>query len=116
MVALGCRNHASTKLLLAYVALVVLLANPVGAPAKDKDKNDAEIKFTSRTELVLIPTLVTDKSGAHIGGLKKEDFTVFENGSERQVATFEEITTDTRRVSRTRSTQEFSNFLDGSGA
>jgi hypothetical protein len=30
--------------------------------AKDKEKETSEVKFTARTELVLIPTLVTDKS------------------------------------------------------
>jgi hypothetical protein len=43
---------------------------------------------------VLIPTLVTDKSGNHVSGLKKEDFTVLENGAEQKIATFEEITSD----------------------
>src|SRR5271166_1765111 len=67
---------------------------------KDKDKDQSsEIKFTARSELVLIPTLVTDKAGNHILGLKKEDFTVLENGTEQKVATFEEITSDAHRVS-----------------
>ena len=49
---------------------------------------------------MLIPTLVTDKSGNHISGLKKEDFKVLENGAEQKIATFEEITSDTHRLSR----------------
>jgi len=82
--------------------------------AKDRDKeNDTEIKFTARTELVLIPTLVTDKSGVHITGLKKEDFTVLENGSERQVAVFEEVTTDGHPLSRPKDPNEFTNSLGG---
>ena len=71
--------------------------------AKDKDKDKdagADVKFTSRTELVLVPTIVTEKSGAHMSGLKKEDFTIMENGSARQIATFEEITSDPERWSR----------------
>src|SRR5271166_5852628 len=81
---------------------------------KDKDKDQSsEIKFTARSELVLIPTLVTDKSGNHITGLKKEDFTVLENGAEQKVATFEEITSDAHRYSRPRNPNEFSNSVAG---
>jgi VWFA-related protein len=85
---------------------------------KDKDKekdNDSEVKFTARTELVLVPVLVTDKSGAHISGLKKEDFTVLENGAEQKIATFEEITSDPHRYSRPKNPNpnEFSNSVAG---
>ena len=81
--------------------VVGVVACSIPASAGDKNKEGPEVKFTSRTELVLIPTLVTDKSGAHVGGLKKEDFAVFENGSPRQIATFEEITSDPHRLTRT---------------
>jgi VWFA-related protein len=64
---------------------------------------------------VLIPTLVTDKSGKHITGLKQEDFTVLENGAEQKIATFEEISTDPARFSRPRNSDPtiFSNSLGG---
>jgi hypothetical protein len=91
--------------LLAAFCSISIFANPRD---KDKDK-DAEVKFTARTELVLIPTLVTDKSGNHITGLKKEDFTVLENGVEQKVATFEEITSDTHRWTHANNPSEFSN-------
>jgi len=100
--------------LFSCVAAIAVLAGSIFAFAKDKEKESSpEIKFTARAELVLVPTLVTDKSGAHISGLKKEDFTVLENGSERNIATFEEITTDTRRLSRPNNANEFSNALSG---
>jgi VWFA-related protein len=50
-------------------------------------------KFTSRSELVLIPVVVRDKSGAPISGLKKDDFLVRENGKERPLTLFEEVAT-----------------------
>ena len=100
--------------LFAYVTLITFLACSICAFPKDKGKeNNSEIKFTARTELVLIPTIVTEKSGAHISGLKQEDFSVLENGSERKVSTFEEITTDTRRLSRPNNPNEYSNSLGG---
>jgi VWFA-related protein len=50
--------------------------------------------FTSSTELVLIPTVVNDKSGAHISGLKKEEFALKQDGKSLPIAVFEEVTTD----------------------
>jgi VWFA-related protein len=82
----------------------------------DKQKDSSDVKFTARTELVLVPTLVTDKSGVHIRGLKKEDFTIRENGVEQKVATFEEIASDAHRLSRPRDPQEFSNSLVDGGS
>jgi VWFA-related protein len=97
-----------------YVTIIAALAcsNIVLAKPKDKE-NNSEVKFTARTALVLIPTLVTDKSGNHISGLKKEDFTVLENGAEQKISTFEEITSDAHRLSRPRNPNEFSNSLAG---
>ena len=98
-------------LIAALVFFLCVLANPKDKD-KDNDKEDnSEVKFTARTELVLIPTLVTDKSGNHISGLKKEDFKVFENGAEQKVATFEEITSDAHRVSRPADPNVFSNSI-----
>jgi VWFA-related protein len=102
-------------------ALAVALACSVfvfalaGAGDKDdKDKgNTSEVKFAAGAKLVLVPTLVTDKSGNHISGLKQEDFTVLENGAEQKLATFEEITSDPHRLSRPQNPNEFNNALAG---
>ena len=97
-----------------YVTIIAALAGSIFVFAEAKDKEDnAEVKFTARAELVLIPTLVTDKSGNHITGLKKEDFTVLENGAEQKIATFEEITSAPHRMSRPMKPNEFSNALAG---
>jgi len=98
-----------------YVTIIAALACStfVFAKPKDKDKeNNSEVKFTSRTALVLVPALVTDKSGNHISGLKKEDFTVLENAAEQKIATFEEITSDAH-LTRPGNPNEFTNSLAG---
>src|SRR5277367_2682305 len=93
-----------------YAAVAVALATALacsvfvfagaGDKGKDKEKeNGSEVKFTAGAKLVLVPTLVTDKSGNHISGLRQEDFTVLENGAEQKIATFEEITSDPHRLS-----------------
>jgi VWFA-related protein len=97
------------------VAALVCLPFAFAKDDKEKDSN-SDVKFTARAALVLVPTLVTDKSGAHIVGLKKEDFTVRENGVEQKIATFEEITSDPHCLSRPRDPHEFSNSLAGGGS
>src|SRR5450755_2665058 len=105
----------------AAAIAIFICANFIFA-TPNKDKENSELKFTARTELVLIPTLVTDKSHNHIGGLKKEDFTVLENGVEQKVATFEEITSAAQRWSRpgnpnaSSNSNDFSNMLAGQPA
>jgi VWFA-related protein len=92
-----------------WPVIVVLLCS--FCAAQNGDKQAAEpAKFSTRTQLVLIPVLVTDKSGTHVSGLKKEDFTVLENGSERPIATFEEITSDTGRMASLKNGNTFSNY------
>ncbi len=53
--------------------------------------SDSKATFTVQTELVTVPVVVTDKSGAHIHGLKKEDFTLLEEGAEQPISVFEEV-------------------------
>jgi VWFA-related protein len=98
------------------VAALLLCHSPSLANPKDKDKEGTDVKFTAQSELVLVPTLVTDKSGNHVKGLTKEDFRVTENGVEQKLATFEEITSDPHRLSRAASPNEFSNALTGSSS
>jgi VWFA-related protein len=98
------------RLLSCIATITAVLTMLTFGVAQEKDKEgNPEIKITTRTELVLIPTLVTDKSGNHIAGLKKDDFTVLENGSRREVATFEEITSDPH-LAHPRNPDEFTNF------
>jgi VWFA-related protein len=103
-------------IIVALVCSIFVFAQPKDKDKdKDKDKKEdiAEVKFTTHAELVLVPTLVTDKKGNHITGLKQEDFTVLENGVEQKIASFEEIASDTHRMSRPRNSNEFGNSLAG---
>lgn len=95
-------------------ATIAALACSINVSAKPKEKEkDSEGKFIARSEMVLIPTVVTDKSGQHITGLKREDFRVLENGIEQKIATFDEVTSNTHRVSPPANVGEFSNSLAG---
>lgn len=50
-------------------------------------------KLTSRTDLVLVPVIVT-KSGKHVPGLQKDVFRIEENGKERTISVSEEVKTE----------------------
>src|SRR5215471_15458661 len=80
------------KLPVAILSVLVFAASIAAqtAPQNPADQAKGTPTFTSRTELVLVPALVTEH-GAHVPGLTKDDFTVLENGVERKVATIEEF-------------------------
>lgn len=71
-------------------------------------------KLTARTGLVLVPVVVTDKSGKHVSGLQKEAFRVEEDGHLRSVSVFEETKTEKLDV-RIKNTalDGYSNFAPG---
>jgi VWFA-related protein len=66
--------------------------------------------------MVLVPTIVTDKSG-HVSGLKQAEFTVLDNGKPQKIAYFEEVRTAAAPLRRATVNGYFSNvFADKSGA
>jgi VWFA-related protein len=103
------KSSASRKLY-CYGVIIAAATCLLFLTARAQEK-DPEVKFTVRTELVLIPTVVTDKSGNHVTGLKKEDFTVLEDGAEQKVAMFEEIASNARRLVRPAVADQFSNSV-----
>jgi len=59
--------------------------------AQTPDSSQPEIVFKSRSELVTVPVIVTDKFGAHVHSLKKEDFELMQDGARQNIADFEEV-------------------------
>jgi VWFA-related protein len=94
-----------------YFFTIGLLAGSllVFAKSKDKGERSPDMTFSSHTQMVLIPAVVTDKQGQHITGLKLEDFRVMENGAEQKIASFEEISSDTHLWHRPNNPNAFSN-------
>lgn len=52
---------------------------------KNKDENDV---IRVDTDLVVIPTQISSRDGKWVAGLKKEEFKIFENGIEQEIAYF----------------------------
>lgn len=55
-------------------------------------------KVSVRTNLVLVPVIVTDKQGNHVTGLKAEDFEVKEEGEAQNIVSFDENNAEAARV------------------
>jgi VWFA-related protein len=72
--------------------------------------------ITSSTELVLIPAVVSDKSGTHISGLKKEDFALKQDGTPHPISIFEEVKTSATRLQRSEGDQRTFSNVDPRGS
>jgi len=95
----------------AIAGISLLLTSPV---IPQNAQSDAAA-FKSSTELVLIPTVVDDRSGAHVPGLKKEEFALKQDGKSQPIAVFEEVQSDPSRAHRSEGEHgTFSNFETGS--
>ncbi len=71
-------------------------------------------KLSARTDLILVPVIVTDKSGKHVSGLQKESFRLEENGNVRNISVFEETKTETLVVpTKNIKVDGYSNFVPG---
>lgn len=101
-------------LLIGFVCFVA--AALASQPATKEDKANA--KITSSVELVLIPAIVTDKSGKPVRNLSKNDFTLFENNRPQTISVFEEVqeARDSRRAqpATVPGKQEFTNTYGAS--
>jgi VWFA-related protein len=72
------------------------------------------VKLTTRSDLVLVPVIVTDKSGNHVPGLTKDSFRIEENGKLRSISIFEELHTEAPTIpASAQNPGTYSNFLLG---
>ncbi len=107
------------RALLAGTALALALTNPSlsesqQTPGQNRApaQQPAAATFKVRTELVLVPAVVRDRSGQHISGLAQDDFVLSEDGKQRPVQVFEEVRTAPGDFPATPRRQgEFSNIL-----
>ncbi|MGB9431369.1 MAG: hypothetical protein WBQ89_03925, partial [Candidatus Acidiferrum sp.] len=74
------------------VAFLALASPLVGQQSSVPPQSPA--KLSTRSDLVLVPVIVTDKAGNPVSSLAKDAFTVEENGKRRSLSLFEETRTE----------------------
>src|SRR5882724_8417544 len=60
------------------------------ATGQQHKNEDRPTTFSAGTELVQVPVIV-QKSGKHLSGLSKNDFTLQQDGNDQPIVSFEEI-------------------------
>jgi VWFA-related protein len=77
----------------AAVFVCLLVLSPIAQDVVGQEKNAVQQQPTPRlsvtTELVLVNVVVRDKKGNPITGLKKEDFTLLEDGKKQEISSFD---------------------------
>jgi VWFA-related protein len=84
------------QIIIGFFVAVLAAQTPAPAPTPAAaNANAAEVTtrdetpvFRSRVDIVRVPVVVRDHAGKAVGGLRKEDFQVFDKGKAQQVALF----------------------------
>ncbi len=98
---------------LRTLAALLLLASPLFAQQPTPPQQDL-VRLTTRSDLVLVPVIVTDKSGNHVPDLSKDSFRIEENSKLRAVSVFEELHTEKAAIPASANKPgTYSNFLLG---
>lgn len=80
--------NLKTKIVILSVLLLFTFTN--NSKAQDTD-DDTPIKVN--TVLINVPVIATDKSGRNIAGLKKENFSIFQDGEKQNIEFFADTET-----------------------
>lgn len=98
------RSRSARRLILLALVLMALPAS-----SQQAAPGQSGVTFRSRSELVLVPVVLT-KGGVPVTGLKKEDFTLRDRGKEQTIAVFEEVRSAPSQPAA-RPANVFTNFL-----
>jgi VWFA-related protein len=82
-------GREATALLLVWSAAASLIAQQPTAPPAPQEKEPTGPVLKVSTEIVLVNVVARDKHGNLIKDLKKEDFTVYEDGKKQGLASFD---------------------------
>jgi VWFA-related protein len=82
-------RHASKAIAVA-ISAGLLLQGPVAMVAQQSAQTEtSQARIEVTTELVLVNVVARDKKGNLVKDLKKEDFTLLEDGKKQQISTFD---------------------------
>jgi VWFA-related protein len=76
------------RLLLISLAAGVWAQAPAPDSQSEVVSHDAPATFSTRVNLVSVPVVVRDKKGNAVGGLRKEDFQLFDKGKLQEITKF----------------------------
>ena len=79
---------------LAVLPLLFAAAGAAAQPAPAAQAPSATPVFPREVEIVTVDVVVSDKAGNPVKGLRKEDFTVLEEGAPQEVQSFEVVATE----------------------
>src|SRR5215469_1308919 len=73
------------------LSAIVFLAAAYAGFGQAQPEKEKKPGIAVRSEVVLVPAVVTDHSGAHVSNLTQADFTILENGQQQKIAFFHHI-------------------------
>ena len=79
------------RVALASLLAAVCLLAPAASPAQEGGRQDEDV-VRVETNLVSMPVVVTTRGGEYVADMRREEFSVFEDGAEQQVAFFATVT------------------------
>ena len=77
------------KFIAIILFLVIFCFQNITISQNNESNNTQNDEIRIDTDLITVPVTVLDREGRYIANLKKEDFKIFENGIEQEVAFFE---------------------------
>jgi VWFA-related protein len=83
-------NKLTYQALSAFLLLIAAAwaQAPGGQGQSEISSRDTPVTFSSRVNLVSVPVVVRDRDGRAVGGLKQEDFRLFDNGKPQMITKF----------------------------
>jgi VWFA-related protein len=73
---------------IAFMAFAARPQTPLAQNQPEVSSEDTPVTFSSKVNLVSVPVVVRDRDGHAIGGLKQEDFRIFDNGKPQTITKF----------------------------
>src|SRR5579863_10188474 len=80
------RGRTLAAMLLCAFGCIPSIAQAPSAP--EVSSHEAPITFSSRVNLISVPVVVRDRTGRSMGGLRQEDFQVFDKGKLQAITRF----------------------------
>lgn len=82
----------SKLLLVAVLSCVAVVAQSPGKEGAPATRESDDVTFRTGVKVVLVPVVVHDSAGRPVGGLREEDFQLFDRGKRQTVSSFTEVT------------------------